>query len=232
MSKVLTSEDKVYLGRVCRYLGSIGMNEGTIEFEDVQGDASSDSFNWNYISHFSNNYQAEIPEGLKDILKKILDYIDSKNMVDFKDIESFDWERIEIKIDCEIGEISAAYDIGYTEPGDEEGTEWDLENDEEEILPLFESIVEIEPSDTELVLLYNGGGDSGFIESNFDNGDSVPPAIEDWCYSELESLHGGWEINEGSQGKFFFDLNNNTIRLEHQFNRQESEYDTVWEENF
>lgn len=233
MATLLDQEDKIYLGRICRYLGSIGMTEGIIEFEMEQG--SLYDVTWERVTHFSNNYQADIPPGLIPILKKIVDYIEENDLIELPDVDSMNWERLEIKIDCESGEIMAAHDYGYYEVGDTEGTSWSVAEDDNEdssaISDLFRDLEET-ANDRELILTYNGSGDSGFIESNFDNGDSVPSSVEDWCYSELESLHGGWEINEGSQGKFIFDLDNQTIELEHEYNIDQTAYDTVWEEKF
>ena len=89
------------------------------------------------------------------------------------------------------------------------------------------------PDNGILTLSYNGSGDSGFVESSFDeNGDSVPSTIEDWCYNQLESHFGGWEINEGSDGEFIFNFNDMTIELSHTYNTEENEQDTIYEESF
>jgi len=72
-------------------------------------------------------------------------------------------------------------------------------------------------------LRYNGSGDSGYIESEFEDGSEVPSSVEDWAYQQLESLHGGWEINEGSDGSFVFDLDNGTITLRHSYNEEQQE---------
>ena len=74
-----------------------------------------------------------------------------------------------------------------------------------------------------MVLEYNGGGDSGYIESQFGSGENVPANIEDFCYNALEDSHGGWEINEGSQGRFVFDKKNKIITLEHTYNEESNE---------
>ncbi len=46
------------------------------------------------------------------------------------------------------------------------------------------------------------------------------------------SNYGGWEINEGSQGYFIFDLKNKTVELNHTMNVEESESKTLYEEKF
>ena len=88
------------------------------------------------------------------------------------------------------------------------------------------------PEDGYMTLKYNGGGDSGYIESDFDNGEPVPSQIEDWCYKELEENFGGWEINEGSQGEFQFDFNEKTVVLAHTYNTILDKSNTIWEEEF
>jgi hypothetical protein len=45
-------------------------------------------------------------------------------------------------------------------------------------------------------------------------------------------MHGGWEITEGSQGSFYFDLEKKIITLEHQYNYEETETHTLYEESF
>ena len=231
MSNILTQEDKVYLGRICRYLGSIGMTEGIIEIDDIDGGYGLDDINWDYTTHFSNNYTADVPPGLHPIYEKIVNHIKENDLIPDTDVDSMDWERLEIKIDCDTSEVSATYDYGYTTGGDVSGTEWNLEDDEE-IEQLFVDLEEDEDNQGELILRYNGSGDSGYVDSTFENGGSVPSSVEDWCYGQLESQHGGWEINEGSQGFFTFNMNDRSINLEHEYNTQESSMDTIWEEKF
>jgi hypothetical protein len=113
--------------------------------------------------------------------------------------------------------------------------EYDSEDDIERFNRwIDEDLEDVEvPSDGILTLPYNGGGDSGYIESSFEpTGDAVPASIENWCYSELESHFGGWEINEGSDGVFIFNFNDSTVTLEHTYNTEENQTDTLYEESF
>ena len=82
---------------------------------------------------------------------------------------------------------------------------------------------------------FDGNGDSGQIEQAEDESGSiinVSANVEDWCYNQLESNYGGWEINEGSSGQFIFDLDNNTCELEFGWNNENTECDTLYEEKF
>ena len=97
----------------------------------------------------------------------------------------------------------------------------------------YERLIDVFKAHNIGYFFYNGGGDSGYIESSFDeNGDAVPAGIEDWCYQQLESHFGGWEINEGSDGAFIFDFNTSTVTLDHTYNTEEQQIDTLYEESF
>ena len=235
--KLLTPEDKQYLRRVCRYLASLGMQDGTLEFDvDDYGEFDFSSINWDDQTHFSNNYTAEVPDGLIPILIKISDYILDRGLYSGPDVDDMNYERVEFDIDCQKQEISVNHWWSYYSRGDGEATTWDQEEGKE-IFEEWESdgvLDDLEiPNNGILTIKYNGSGDSGYIESSFDEtGDGVPSTIEDWCYSQLESHYGGWEINEGSDGQFVFNFHNMTIELYHTYNTEENDTDTIYEESF
>ena len=240
MKKLLTPQDKEYLRRVCNYLGSLGMSMGEIEFEleHYEDGLNYESIDWNHITHFENNYRADIPSGLIPILQKIMKYQSDEELFseEAPDSDTISWQKFEISINCENKDISLYHYWSWYDRGDGSGVEWSGEEGRE-ILEEWEKdgvLSELEiPDDGVLTLKYNGSGDSGYIESSFEeNGDSVPSAIEDWCYNQLESHFGGWEINEGSDGEFIFDFNKMTIDLNHTYNTEENSSDTLWEEGF
>ena len=228
---ILTPEEKKYLGRVSRYLASMGMNYGEINFEMEQDDEEISYSEYGFPTHFDNNYYAEIPDGLIPILKKIIDYVDDdglySNLPDGSDI---DYQRFEITIDGVKKEISLTHIYSYYSEGDSTGIEYDDMIEEWEEKGVFDDTSI--PEDGRLILRYNGGGDSGYIESDFENGEPSPGAVEEWCYQQLEENFGGWEINEGSQGEFQFDFNEKTVILSHTYNIIEDRSNTLWEEKF
>jgi hypothetical protein len=234
---ILTPEEKKYLGKVSRYLASLGMTYGDIIFE-MEPDDEEISYRENYFpTHFENNYTAEIPDGLVPILKKIISYVDDDELYsELPNDGNIDYQRFEITIDSVKREISLTHMYSYQIVGGSEGVEYDDIIEEWEEKGVFDDI-EI-PEDNYLVLKYNGGGDSGYIESHFDSGarnpygESVPTEVEEWCYQQLEENFGGWEINEGSQGEFQFDFNEKTVILSHAYNIEESRSNTLWEEEF
>jgi len=236
MKQILTPEEKQYLRRTSNYLQSMGMREGYFEIE-LEQEASTidyDSIEWKYVSHFSNNYSADIPEGLLPILKKVVKYVASLDNLN-NDIEDLSFQRIEVRIDSFHKEIFVNHEFFYYGRGEEHSIDYDSKEDKEIFDKwIDEDLEDVEvPSDGILRLDYDGGGDSGYINNEFQpTGDAVPAGIEDWCYQQLESRFGGWEINEGSDGSFIFDFNNSVVTLNHTYNTEEHESDTLYEESF
>ena len=234
---ILTLEDKQYLRRVCRYLGSLGMIDGSIEMDIDSGwNFDFDEINWEDQTHFANNYSAEVPDGLIPIYKKIADYIQENNLYKSPQYDDINYERIDFDIDCQKSEISVNHWYTYYQRGDSNSVTWDAEDDKE-IFEEWEKEGVLEdldiPNDGILTIKYNGSGDSGYIENSFEEiGDQVPAAIEDWCYNQLERNFGGWEINEGSDGEFIFNFHDMTIELNHTYNVEENTTDTIYEESF
>ncbi len=235
MSNVLTLEEKKYLQRVCRYLGSLGMTNGIIEFEFDYSEFDCDDVDWKQITTFSNNYTAEIPDDMIEISKKLLNYVCENDLIKTPDVDDINWQRIEIDLDCEDSTISVVLDYNYYDVGDTESDTRSLEEEEEnESLKEVFDVLEDDPDiqDRILTIDYSGGGDSGYLEDSFYNGDSVPAVVSDFCYNMLENRFGGWEINEGSQGNFEIDLDRKEITLNHTYNIDETGRDTLLEEKF
>ena len=228
---ILTPEEKKYLGKISRYLNSLGMSYGEINFEMEPDQEVIDYSPNNFPTQFENNYNAEIPDGLVPILKKIIGYVDDDGLYSEVPYDGYlIYQRFDITINAMSGEISLTHSYSYQIEGGSQGIEYDDMIEEWEEKGVFDD-TEI-PEDNYLVLKYNGGGDSGYIESNFESGQSVPTEVEEWCYQQLEENFGGWEINEGSQGEFQFDFNEKTVILSHAYNIEESKSNTLWEEEF
>jgi hypothetical protein len=199
--KILTPEEKKYLGKVSRYLSSLGMKYGEINFE-MDTDDEEISYNPNdFPTHFDNNYTAEIPDGLVPILKKIIDYFDDADLYsNLPDGSDIDYQRFEITIDGVKKEISLTHIYSYFSEGDSTGIEYDDMIEEWEEKGVFDDVSI--PEDGYLILKYNGGGDSGYIESDFENGEPSPGAVEEWCYQQLKKT--------SEVGKLMKDLKENS----------------------
>jgi hypothetical protein len=229
--KILTKEDKQYLGRICRYMASMGMDRGEIDVDVDSGYFHSDSIDLSNIRHFSNNYSADIPEGLYPILEKIVNH---SSDVWNNDIDDVDYSTFNIYIDCAKNSITSYQVYTTTEPNDSTENSWDESDIEEDdsLKAAFDSLDEVSDGKNEIEVTYEGNGDSGYIEDTMSNGESCPADVQDWCYSELENLHGGWEINEGSRGSFYFRLSPREVTLNHTYYIQNHHSDTLWEEKF
>lgn len=232
--ELFTPEDKKILRLTSRYLQSLGISTGQIDFSFYDSDSDVDlsqevPFGSGSNTTFSNHYNVDIPEQLYPIIDKILLYCNGKTDFDV-DVEYLNYFRFELEIDAERKQVIATAYCGYYESGDVDGTTWEASEDEE-VKRLIDILSEEQENEI-LYLKYNGGGDSGFIEDSFDGGYQVPKEVEQWCYDQLESLHGGWEINEGSDGNFEFDLKNGIINLNHTFNEEVNKQDTIFEESF
>lgn len=214
MENLLTEEDKKNLRLVSKYLRSFGMKEGIldIDLDSWQGYRENPEIP-NGVT-FSNNYTVEVPEIIIPIIEKI--YKENYQKLIYVENETFN--QVEFYIDTKDSTIEMKQNYSYTDEGSTDGSEWTLESGVETIGKIFESIEEVASGEEEniLTLSYQGSGDSGYIEGTFDDTSiTVPADVENWCYGELEDLHGGWEINEGSKGYFTFDRENMTINLEH-----------------
>ena len=215
----------------------MGMQDGNIEIDmDNQEEFDYDNVDWDYITHFSNNYNADIPSGLIPILQKIMKYCDDNNLIKEPDYDDMNYQRLEYDIDVDSKEISFTRWWSFYTRGEGSSVTWEDEQGKE----LFENWEEsgvLEdltiPDDGILKVTYNGSGDSGYLESSFnETGDGVPAAIEDWCYRELSDNYSGWEINEGSDGEFIFNFHDMTVELIHTENIEDNASDTYYEESF
>jgi hypothetical protein len=70
-----------------------------------------------------------------------------------------------------------------------------------------------------LEVSYSGGGDDGYIEDDGydDDGNQhrLSEDLEEFLYEKLNGNFGGWEINEGSSGKFI--IQRETVEIEHEW---------------
>jgi hypothetical protein len=235
--KLLSPEDKKYLRRICRYLASLGMQDGSVEIDLTGWDFDFSEIEWDtQVTHFSNNYSADIPDGLIDIFKKIATYIQDESLFNSVDEDTVNWERVDFDIDCERQQISVNHWYSYYDVGDSDSVTWEGEEGKDmfetwEKDGVFQDLTI--PDNGILTVTYNGSGDSGYVSNDFsETNDSVPATIEDWCYGELESNFGGWEINEGSDGEFIFNFHDMTCELNHTYNIEENSTDTIYEESF
>jgi hypothetical protein len=232
---ILTEDEKKYLRKVSRYIQSYGITYAEIrllELNDYPGFDESDIY-FDNITHLSNNYSVEIPEGLKPILKKMVEAgMVKMNSLDFPAVDYINYGAVDVDIDCKNNQIRLVYFHTYYDKGGEDSIDFSVE-DEDISQELFnqinENVTDVEPI---MEIRYNGSGDSGYVEDRFENGASVPAGVQDWCERALSSNFGGWENNEGSDGQFLFNMEKNTVELNHTYNVDEQFTATLYEEKF
>lgn len=214
----ISEEDKVVFRKVARYLKSYNIKSGIIQIENDYYDNPEDFIR--HLRNFSNNWSVEVPDFFMPYLSELIEKTISN--VDDLDIQDVNYDNVEFEIDADNLTIDITRYWGYEQPGDSRGLTWGDDTEDSELVKrLTDEIKEsgARPDGNGLVVLdFNGSGDSGYIEGSFSTGGSVPPSIENWCYDVLENNFGGWEINEGSQGYFNFDLVNRIIELEFTYN--------------
>lgn len=236
MKSLLTDDEKKYLRAIANYIQSVGMSAGVIDFDVEYEDTFDPSqVRWDQITHFHNNYRAEIPSKVNPILKKVID-ANSNKFGEIETDEYINWQNVSIEIDAKEKVLMITQNWSYYTEGDTLSNEWDYTEDED-VEELFQELEQAIPKHDRyekryLNLKYDGSGDSGFIEDFFDEGDTVPESVKDWCYDKLESLYGGWEINEGSRGTFEFDFDDKKITLYHTDNISVDDSNTIYEESF
>lgn len=236
MNELLTPEDKKYLERVSRYIQSLGKKEVAIRIEANEWDSKTEisDIEWDTITNFDYDSRLDIPSGFIEILQKIFNYLDSSGNYSFPDIEGLNYHDFLIEFNVSNKELSIKQVYGYYDVGGEsevefEGDEVDMDSFREE---LNSGGIEI-PEDGILTARYNGGGDDGSMDGSFDEISGVVPSlIEDFCYTVLSNNFGGWENNEGSEGYFMFDFNNDSVTLYHTENVEENDSNTLFEVEF
>ena len=87
---------------------------------------------------------------------------------------------------------------------------------------LFSKIKEEgKPSTTRVY--FNGSGDSGDIDGHTQDGTALPNDVLHYFYRWLENFYGGWEVNEGSHGRFNFNFDEKKIYLDFNEHTDETE---------
>jgi hypothetical protein len=207
----LTPEDKKSLSRYFIYIRSFGSTtaNATCYFEYGSFTYGGDVY--------TNGRRIEKFKPVELLMERILDNIEPDNFEndEFHDQDELDYFSIDFDFDC----LSKTIDVNCNfsvRNYDDAGSSGEIPEE------VFDKIFK-EYSVTKIVCTYNGGGDSGYIESDMElGGDTVPTPseIEDYCYTVLEDF-GGWEINEGSQGNITFNLKSKEYSINHQWNTEE-----------
>jgi hypothetical protein len=197
--------------------------------ENPSANVQCDEGNIDYVNFYCDNGDKKIPSNMMDLLTELLEDTAMKLYGEARDVYDEDmssWTTFTANFDKKTIKITG---VDVTTYGTEDTGSYYEFDDYVEGDSIYNQFIEIqkfldEINSTGVVIDYSGGGDSGYIEGQYqsENGSGdVPSGIEDICYDLLEEF-GGWEINEGSQGKI--SLTKDSIDVNHLWNTEESEF--------
>jgi len=172
-----------------------------------------------YFSPFTNKGNAVpvLPDSMVDFLDKFFETL-KDNVLDLSQIDGDQRGRITFTYFTFNKKFTVKETI-FTM--DFESSVGEFEIDEKELLE--DMLKWREEGKTEIRIEFSGSGDSGYIDDyghTNDNNERVtlPAVWEDKLYNILESNHGGWEINEGSEGTFTINNAEEKIELDFRMN--------------
>ena len=112
-------------------------------------------------------------------------------------------------------------DYSYYAEGELEKNYYDTDELPKEIIEFLNTLNN--EGHGELEINFEGSGDSGWVEEDGrtrkEDNYKIPTVVENYCY-ELLNKYPGWEINEGSQGNFYFDSLKMMVSFEFQYNEE------------
>lgn len=131
--------------------------------------------------------------------------------------------QLKINIDC----VERTLEINASETKFDTNSSSDMlelsDLEDEDLIKIFNYMKSKKYS--EGVITFAGGGDSGEIESRIEYDgkftEQIPKDLFEFFYEWLENHFGGWEINEGSQGRFVFNADEGNLELLFEENTEE-----------
>jgi hypothetical protein len=224
---MLTPEEKKLFTFLYRLGKSYGLDyvSYTIEFDDYLPDEPElvDG-----MFKYPNQNNMEVPEKAAKLLEEfyiekiypLLNSAENKLYQQNPDAEEFSQMNLEIEITKDNLDVRFNADYwGSEEENEDFELPEEIKKEAEELLP-GEKIAK-------LYVEYSGGGDSGHwdkemgvdTESGANKRIPITTEIDNWVSANLP---GGWEINEGSTGTFYFNFETDEINLIHQWNAYEN----------
>jgi hypothetical protein len=213
MNPIVTKEQLKSLKLLSYYLQTYGMKYASV---DIYVEYCTIS----YIGDFYGDSRAEAYDAIREVFEAI---IENNKLTEFiEDCENY--ATIQFNIDCVERTLEVElYETvsSYNEMSDSLEVDELPEELKQEFNKFFESMNDRGDSPTATVH-FNGGGDSGDIDGHTSDGLPITRDIEDYLYHWLETFYGGWEINEGSQGRFIIDSQERMLYLDFEENTQDS----------
>jgi hypothetical protein len=178
-----------------------------------------------HMDHWDQEFQATKNGDYKKIgipkqFIKLFDTLVEKYGEEIWDGSQNDWGSDFYRVDINV--FLSEREIVITSDIEEQTT--DGSSDEYDVIevPSVQSFLDENEID-DFEVSYSGGGDDGYIEDDGydDEGNQyrLSDDLENYLYSKLNNSFGGWEINEGSSGKFI--INRQTMLIEHEWYENE-----------
>ena len=198
----MTQEFKIYLNLFSKYLTQ------TLGCEDARFSGDWYGLNIHHNSFDSCKGTDRSPIPIENLIDQWLD----ENSTEIRENqEGEDPYALDVIINGKDRTIAVFEQYSEYSTDDTETTTIDTDSEPElkEIIKYF--CEEKEMCRGNITWQFNGGGDSGYIETETGYSDffgsriSMTTQLEEMSYRMLEE-YGGWEINEGSLGEFVLDL--------------------------
>jgi hypothetical protein len=206
---------KRYFQALMAYMRNIGVEK--IWTEMTMGGRYIDYWDQEFQGTKEGNYNTI---GIPKQFIKLFDTLIEKYSDQIWDESKNDWGeefyRVNIYVFLHEREIVITSDI-LQEKADTASDEYDVIDN-----PSVQSFLD-ENNINYLEVSYSGGGDEGDIEADGydDNGNTyrLSDDLKEFLESKLNKSFGGWEINEGSSGKFI--IQRETVEIEHEWYENE-----------
>ena len=179
------------------------------------------SMSGSYVDHWDQEFQATKNGDYKKITVpkqfiKLFDTLVENYGEEIWDESQNDWGsdyyRVDINVFLSERKIIITSDI-EEQKADTSSDEYDVINNTSVQSFLDENNIDY------LEVSYSGGGDDGYIEDDGYDYDGnqyrLSSDLEEFLYDKLNGNFGGWEINEGSSGKFI--IQRETVEIEHEW---------------
>lgn len=235
MEFIFTDEDKKNLNILrarCKVAG-LG-NVITREFRVDENGNLDDSWYTDDFESKTNGITIDSYPEIDEMFYRIFEDNQSYFLSTFNEYSEETSGRLTFTINFKEKIISFSADINYytTDESEIEGIVKVLFNRKPQAYDEFVEVYQnTTPEYRKLSFTFNGVGDDGYVENQGENedGDSVKltSPIEYICYEILSKNFGGWEQNEGSNGKIVFDfndVNNVTYHVYFNMNIEDSVY--------
>jgi hypothetical protein len=206
---------KIYFEALLVYMRNLGVDRIWTEM----------TMSGSHVDHWDQEFQATKNGDYKKIsvpkqFIKLFDTLVEKYREEIWDGSQNDWGsdfyRVDINVFLSEREIVITSDI-EEQTTDDSSDEYDVIE-----VPSVQSFLDENEID-DFEVSYSGGGDDGYIEDDGydDEGNQyrLSDDLENYLYSKLNNSFGGWEINEGSSGKFI--INRQTMLIEHEWYENE-----------